>query len=336
MEDTNLFKEEEEIKQDILVDSSPSKVEEELSALAITIEKYKPIVINGVSIPSVVRTDAPDKSYIVTEPRTVADLSKDEVDWLNTNINFILDATGEFIPVTSGNQFVFYQTLLKIQYYIYAHNIPIEFFDGNNEKARYYKIWNIGYLIDNENYDSAYEPQFHICVDSNMSAEVESRDHAIKMFNRYTYNLFKKAVKLIDYKVPRGSSLAIAKCSARLIFDTIEDFETWLKLAVIPAAETPTDNHILSFFPKLNPLYLNSKVRTLDTFSFYANPKAWIAQNDFGNTYKTKVNMLLFPEFIGKLNITTYISAAKTIEVEMEHLSNRIKALCDKYIYKKA
>lgn len=53
MEDINPFKEEEEIKQDIPVDSSPSKAEEELSALAITTEKYKPIVINGVSIPSV-------------------------------------------------------------------------------------------------------------------------------------------------------------------------------------------------------------------------------------------------------------------------------------------
>lgn len=336
MEDTNPFKEKEEIKQDIPVDSSPSKAEEELSALAITTEKYKPIVINGVSIPSVVRTDAPDKPYIVTEPRTVADLSKDEVDWLNTNINFILDATGEFIPVTSGNQFVFYQTLLKIQYYIYAHNIPIEFFDGNNEKARYYKIWNIGYLIDNENYDSAYEPQFHICVDSNMSAEVESRDHAIKMFNRYTYNLFKEAVKLIDYKVPKGSSLAIAKCSARLIFDTIEDFEAWIKDSVISATEAPTNNHILSFFPKLNPLYLNSKVRTLDTFSFYANPKAWIAQNEAGNTYKAKFNILMFPEFIGALTITTYHSAAKTIEVNMEQLSNRLKAIAESHIYKKA
>lgn len=45
MEDTNPFKEKEEIKQDIPVDSSPSKAEEELSALAITTEKYKPIVI---------------------------------------------------------------------------------------------------------------------------------------------------------------------------------------------------------------------------------------------------------------------------------------------------
>ena len=319
MEDINPFKEEEEIKQDIPVDSSPSKAEEELSALVITTEKYKPIVINGVSIPSVVRTDAPDKPYIVTEPRTIADLSKDEVDWLNTNINFILDATGEFIPVTSGNQFVFYQTLLKIQYYIYAHNIPIEFFDGNNE-----------------NYDSAYEPQFRICVDSNMSAEVESRDHAIKMFNRYTYNLFKEAVKLIDYKVPKGSSLAIAKCSARLIFDTVKDFEAWIKDSVIPATEAPTNNHILSFFPKLNPLYLNSKVRTLDTFSFYANPKAWIAQNEADNTYKAKFNILMFPEFIGALTITTYHSAAKTIEVNMEQLSNRLKAIAESHIYKKA
>ena len=73
MEDINPFKEEEEIKQDIPVDSSPSKAEEELSALAITTEKYIPIVINGVSITSVVRTDATDKPYIVTEPRTVAD-----------------------------------------------------------------------------------------------------------------------------------------------------------------------------------------------------------------------------------------------------------------------
>ena len=94
MEDTNPFKEKEEIKQDIPVDSSLSKAEEELSSLAITTEKYKPIVINCVSIPSIVRTDCPDKPYIVTEPRTVADLSKDEVDWLNTNSNFILDDTG--------------------------------------------------------------------------------------------------------------------------------------------------------------------------------------------------------------------------------------------------
>ena len=124
-----------------------------MSALAITTEKYKPIVINGVSIPSVVRTDAPDKPYIVTEPRTVADLSKDEVDWLNININFILDATGEFIPLLVVINLYSIKLFWKIQYYIYAHNIPIEFFDGNNEKARYYKIWNIGYLIDNENYD---------------------------------------------------------------------------------------------------------------------------------------------------------------------------------------
>lgn len=336
MEDTNLFKEEEEIKQDILVDSSPSKVEEELSALAITTEKYKPIVINGVSIPSVVRTDAPDKPYIVTEPRTVADLSKDEVDWLNTNINFILDATGEFIPVTSGNQFVFYQTLLKIQYYIYVHNVPIEFFDGNNENARYYKIWNIGYLIDNENIDLAYTPEFRVTIDFNMAAEVESRDHAVKMFSRYTYGLIKDHIKIIEYKVPKGSPIAKAKCSARLMFSSLEAVEEWLKNEVMTSTESPSDNHIFSFFPKLNPLYLNSRVKTTDTFSFYANPKAWIAQNDSGNTYKAKVNMLLFPEFIGELNITTYLSAAKTIEVEMEHLSNRIKALCDKYIYKKA
>lgn len=45
MEDTNPFKEEEEIKQNIPVDSSSSKAEEELSALVITTEKYKPIVI---------------------------------------------------------------------------------------------------------------------------------------------------------------------------------------------------------------------------------------------------------------------------------------------------
>ena len=76
-----------------------------------------------------------------------------------------------------------------------------------------------------------------------MSAEVESHDHAIKMFNRYTYNLFKGAVKLVDYKVPRGSSLAIAKCSARLIFDTVEDFEAWIKDSVIPATEAPTTEH---------------------------------------------------------------------------------------------
>ena len=121
-----------------------------------------------------------------------------------------------------------------------------------------------------------------------------------------------------------------------VIFDTIEDFEAWIKDSVIPATEAPTNNHILSFFPKLNPLYLNSKVRTLDTFSFYANPKAWIAQNEAGNTYKAKFNILMFPEFIGALTITTYHSAAKTIEVNMEQLSNRLKAIAESHIYKKA
>ena len=333
MEVDNPFKEIDEAK-DVFKETSNAK--EELDTLVITSDKYKPITVNGITVPSLVRMDSSDDPYICKDIRTINDLHKDEIDWLNTNINFILDINGDFIPVTSGNQFVFYQTLLKIQYYIYVHNVPIEFFDGNNENARYYKIWNIGYFIDNENIDLAYTPEFRVTIDFNMAAEVESRNHAVKMFSRYTYGLIKDHIKIIEYKVPKGSPIAKAKCSARLIFDTIEDFETWLKLAVIPAAETPTDNHILSFFPKLNSLYLNSKVRTLDTFSFYANPKAWIAQNEAGNTYKAKVNMLLFPEFIGKLNITTYLSAAKTIEVEMEHLSNRIKALCDKYIYKKA
>ena len=169
-----------------------------------------------------------------------------------------------------------------------------------------------------------------------MAAEVESRDHAVKMFNRYAHGLIKDHIKIIEYKVPKGSPIAKAKCSARLMFSSLEAVEEWLENEVMTSTESPSDNHILSFFPKLNPLYLNSRVKTTDTFSFYANPKAWIAQNDSGNTYKAKVNILLFPEFIGELNITTYISAAKTIEVEMEHLSNRIKALCDKYIYKKA
>ena len=313
----NPFKEIDKAK-DVIKETSNAK--EELATLVITSDKYKPITINGITVPSLVRMDSPDDPYICTDQRKIEDLFKDEIDWLNTNINFILDANGDFIPVTSGNQFVFYQTLLKIQYYIYVHNIPIEFFDGNNENARYYKIWNIGYLIDNENVDLAYTPEFRVTID----------------FNRYTYGLIKDHIKLIEYKVPKGSPIAKAKCSARLMFSSLEAVEEWLENEVITSIESPSDNHILSFFPKLNPLYLNSRVKTTDTFSFYANPKAWIAQNDSGNTYKTKVNMLLFPEFIGELNITTYISAAKTIEVEMEHLSNRIKALCDKYIYKKA
>ena len=333
MEVDNPFKKIDEIKEDV---KESSTAKEELSTLTITSDKYKPIIVNGISVPSLVRMDSPDEPYICTVSRKVEDLFKDEIDWLNTNINFILDANGDFIPVTSGNQFVFYQTLLRIQYFIYVHNIPIEFFDGNNEDARYYKIWNIGYLIDNENVDLSYTPEFRIIIDFNMAAEVESRDHAIKMFNRYTYGLTKDHVKIIEYKVPKGSPIAKAKCSARLMFISLEAVEEWLKNEVMTSTESPSDNHVLSFFPKLNPLYLNSKVKTTDTFSFFANPKAWIAQNDSGNTYKAKFNMLLFPEFIGKLNITTYLSAAKTIEVEMEHLSNRIKALCDKYIYKKA
>ena len=43
----------------------------------------------------------------------------------------------------------------------------------------------------------------------------------------------------------------------------------------------------------------------------------------------------MFPEFIGALTITTYHSAAKTIEVNMEQLSNRLKAIAESHIYKK-
>ena len=60
------------------------------------------------------------------------------------------------------------------------------------------------------------------------------------------------------------------------------------------------------------------------------------AQNEAGNTYKAKFNILMFPEFIGALTITTYHSAAKTIEVNMEQLSNRLKAIAESHIYKKA
>lgn len=51
---------------------------------------------------------------------------------------------------------------------------------------------------------------------------------------------------------------------------------------------------------------------------------------------KAKFNILMFPEFIGALTITTYHSAAKTIEVNMEQLSNRLKAIAESHIYKKA
>ena len=159
MEVDNPFKEIDEAK-DVLKETSNAK--EELATLVITSDKYKSITVNGITVPSLVRMDSPDDPYICKDIRTINDLHKDEIDWLNTNINFILDANGDFIPVTSGNQFVFYQTLLKIQYYIYVHNVPIEFFDGNNENARYYKIWNIGYLIDNENIDLAYTPEFRV------------------------------------------------------------------------------------------------------------------------------------------------------------------------------
>lgn len=333
MEKDNPFKDTN--KEEVDANEVESTVAEELNTLTITQEKYKNIVINGVSVPSIVRVDSDEEPYIVKESRNVKDLTKDEIDWLNTNINFIVDANGDFINVSSGNQYVFYETLLRIQYFIYAHNIPVEFFDGTNNKSRYYKVWNIGYLIDNENYDSAYTPEFNICVDFNMNSEVESRSHAVKLFNRYTYDYLKDTVNIISYKVPKGSPVANARCSGRIVFKSIDAFEVWLQTQVITKTESPADNFIFNLFPKLNPIYLNSIAKTTDTFSFYANPKALIAQTDIGNTYKGKMNIVIFPEFRGKLNLTTYHAAAKTIEVEMERLSELIKVICNKFIYKK-
>lgn len=331
MEIENPFKENVEYES-----NNEANCNKELATLKITSDKYKPIVINGVSIPSVTRIDSDAEPFVVTESRKLEDLTQDEIDWLNTNINFIVDKNGEFIPITSGNQYVFYQTLLKIQYYIHAHNIPSEFFDGNNENSRYYKIWNIGYLIDNNNYNPAFKPEFRICVDVNMSSEVETRDHAIHRFNHFTHNLFKGYVNLVEYKAPKMGDKAIAKVSTRKHFLSIEDFEEWIKETVLSATENPSDNNILAFIPGFNPLYLNSKVKTLDTFSFYANPKAWISQRSYDTKYVSKFNILIFPELVGDLTITTYYSAAKTIEVEMENMSNRLKSILQDYVYKKA
>ena len=110
MEVDNPFKEIDEAKD---VFKETSNVKEELATLAITSDKYKPITVNGITVPSLVRMDSPEDPYICKDIRTINDLHKDEIDWLNTNINFILDTNGDFIPVTSGNQLYFIKLFLR-------------------------------------------------------------------------------------------------------------------------------------------------------------------------------------------------------------------------------
>lgn len=312
-----------------------TKAREELATLAITSEKYKALVIDGVSVPSTVRVDCPDAPFIITEPRNLDDITDDEKQWLEANINFIVDDNGDFISIDSGNQYAFYQTLLRIQYFIYTHNIPCEYFDGNNKDSKYYKIWNIGYLIDSGNCNTAYVPTYHICVDMNMSAEVNDRAHGINKFNGYTYDLFKDSMKVTSYNVDKRNGVASIKITARRYFKDLSDLKDWLDIDIMEATDENVYNHIYTLFPSLNPIYFNCVRKTTDTFKYLANPKSWIAQHRMEKGPKAAFNIVIFPEFTGNINLTTYMANAKEIEVGLEALSNRIKEVCDQFIFKK-
>lgn len=327
---------EEPIDENILHGEPTPKAKEELATLAITSEKYKAFVIDGVSVPSTVRIDCPDEPFLVTEHRSVEELTEDEKKWLEANINFIVDESGDFIQLNSGNQYAFYQTLLRIQYFIYVHNIPLEYFRGDDKTSRYYKLWNIGYLIESGKCDTAYVPEYNICVEMNMSSEVNDRNHGINKFAGYTYNLFKHSTKVVSYKVDKTTGVAMIKVNGRLVFDTMTDFQEWLSETVMDAAKGDVYNNIFSLFPKLNALYFNCVRKTTDTFKFLANPKGWIAQHRMEKGPKAAFNIVIYPEFIGDINLTTYMANVKEIEVGLEVLSRKIKDTCDSFVYKKA
>ena len=101
--------------------SNDTKAQKELDNLKITTSKYKNLVIDGVTIPSIVLTTSGEAPYSITKPRNVGDVTNDERNWLMSNINFIMTDAGDFIPVSSGNQLAFYQTLLRICYFIVHH-----------------------------------------------------------------------------------------------------------------------------------------------------------------------------------------------------------------------
>lgn len=316
------------------IPNEPSKAEIELDELEIVISKYKPYTLFGITVPSMARTDSDEEAKVCTKSRTLEDLTKDEIDWLHANINFIVDTNGDFIPIGSGNQYAFYQTLVSIHIYIYVHNIPIEFFDLKNPNSRYYKLFNIGELIDSNDFQSYIEPEFKICVDVNMNTECDSKAHANLRYDRFTYGLFKDVRHIEFYKKALRGSKATAVINGSLQFDNIDKLYDWFNDDVLTCTDNICNN-ITKIISEPNALYLNSKHKTTDTFTFLANPKAWIKQADYNITnFKSKVNIIIYPVFTNAISLLSYVSNAKNIEVAMESMSNKIKTIIDEFSFK--
>lgn len=316
------------------IPNEQSKAEIELNELEIVTNKYKPYTLFGVTVPSMVRTDSEEEVYVCTKARTMEDLTDDEIEWLHANINFIVDANGDFIPLGSGNQYAFYQTLVSIHIYIYVHNIPIEFFDLKNPNSRYYKLFNIGELIDSNDFQSYIEPEFKICVDVNMNTECDSKAHANLRYDRFTYGLFKDVRHIESYKKASRGHKATAVINGSLQFNNTDELFNWFNDDLLDASNNICNN-ITKMLYEPNSIYLNSKHKTTDTFTFLANPKAWIKQVDYNITnFNAKINIIIYPVFANAISLLSYVANAKNIEVAMEGMSNKIRTIIDEFTFK--
>lgn len=300
---------------------SCSKSEKEINSLNLITEKYKNLVIKGLSIPSEVLTTSSDEPVIRTEFKNLEDITEDEKQWLETNINFITYPNGDFISINSGNQFAFYQTLLAIQLYIMAHGIPPTYFNASNPNSRYYKIWNIGYLID-DTINKEFKPKFKIKIEVGLNAKVNNKTHLINKFRHETeYSNFD--IKDIKY----NKKIKTGKVFGTLVFADLKDFEEHLSYLRDTKGAI---NKISEMFNEGNFVYVNNLVKTSDTFKVFVNPKAIIKRKQLKDASK---NILIYPIIENDFNLMTWYNNAKTIEVEMESTTNAIKELLNKYTY---
>ncbi|MBD5584370.1 MAG: hypothetical protein HDQ88_04760 [Clostridia bacterium] len=306
--------------------SNDTKAQKELDNLKITTSKYKNLVIDGVTIPSIVLTTSSEAPYSITKPRNVGDVTSDERNWLMSNINFIMTDAGDFIPVSSGNQLAFYQTLLRICYFIVHHNIPIDVIPKEKE----FKLLNICQLIEDGQCDTSYEPEFKIDLSISMKSNVSTKGHALVKYNNFVKGVIRG--ELVNY-VSKNTHY-VADVVGNITFNDIDMLKNYFD-RILSEDPYPGDNNIFKLLADLKPIYLNNICKTTDTFSFYANPKAWIAKTKLTYGPECAFNIIIKPKFVGDINLTTWHANFKDIELKMEQLSNKIKKLTEKYVFKK-
>lgn len=291
---------------------------DELAAIKAYEEKYKPFDYFGIIVPCSTLVDDVTPACI-RDLQDAVNVSKESLDYAKALANCIVDETGEFIVVTSQNQFAFYEALLKFTAFCYVNGIPAESFDGNNPASKYFKIWNVGYLIT-PGVEEDFEPKFQFVVEIVVTGTVNNKDHASKKFVYFNGNMFKNEPKIIASATKKDHTTRVS-IGNHIEFDTKADLSHWLS-TFCKLSYVRSNTIVIDAIREANPVYTNRKKKTTDTFPFFQNPKTYIAKTESKNNV---INISIFPDFISNVNLLTIYNNFKHILYLSDKYSNDIE-----------